>query len=133
MKDFPLKNIRELLESDFVTDETRRVLLERLNTEETAPRFFEKSEFEILKAVCERLAPPKVVPGWFVAPEIDERLAENAGNGWRYAEMPPDGESYKKSLQSLNQAAQDSPGRKRLSRSARRVRTNYDCAARRIV
>ncbi len=105
MKDFPSKNIRELLESDFVTDETRRVLLERLNAEETAPRFFDEREFEILKAVCETLAPSSVVPGWFVAQEIDKRLSENSGNGWRYAEMPPDEDAYKTGLKVLDDLA----------------------------
>jgi len=105
MKDFPSKNIRELLESDFVTDETRRVLRERLNAEETAPRFFDEREFEILKAVCETLAPSEVVPGWFVALEIDKRLSENAGNGWRYAEMPPDEDAYKTGLKVLDDLA----------------------------
>jgi choline dehydrogenase-like flavoprotein len=105
MKDFPSKNIRELLESDFVTDETRRVLQERLNAEETAPRFFDEREFEILKAVCETLAPSSVVPGWFVAQEIDKRLAENAGNGWRYAEMPPDEDAYQTGLKILDDLA----------------------------
>jgi len=107
MKDFPSKNIRELLESDFVTDETRRVLLERLNAEETAPRFFDEREFEILKAVCDTLAPSEVVPDWFVAQEIDKRLSENAGNGWRYAEMPPDEDAYKTSLKVLDDLAKE--------------------------
>ncbi|MCA1622758.1 MAG: hypothetical protein LC778_02990 [Acidobacteria bacterium] len=38
MKDFPSKNFLELLESDFVTEETRRVLQERLNAEENPCR-----------------------------------------------------------------------------------------------
>ena len=105
MKDFPSKNIRELLESDFVTNETRRVLSERLNAEETVPRFFDEREFEILKAVCDALAPSEIVPGWFVAGEIDLRLAENKGNGWRYNSMPTDGEAYKNGLQLLDETA----------------------------
>jgi len=107
MKDFPSKNIRELLESDFVTDETRCVLRERLNAEETAPRFFDVREFEILKAVCETLAPSSVVPSWFVAQEIDKRLSENAGNGWRYAEMPPDEDAYQTGLKILDDLAKE--------------------------
>ncbi|MCY7348648.1 MAG: GMC family oxidoreductase N-terminal domain-containing protein [Pyrinomonadaceae bacterium] len=107
MKDSPKKEFLELLESDFVTDETRRVLQERLNAEEIAPRFFEEREFEILKAVCEALAPSSVVPGWFVAQEIDKRLAENAGNGWRYAEMPPDEDAYKTGLKVLDDLAKE--------------------------
>ena len=107
MKDSPKKEFLELLESDFVTIETRRVLQERLNAEETAPRFFDEREFEILKAVCETLAPSEVVPGWFVAQEIDKRLSENAGNGWRYAEMPPDADAYKTGLKVLDDLAKE--------------------------
>ncbi|HXG85347.1 MAG TPA: GMC family oxidoreductase, partial [Pyrinomonadaceae bacterium] len=107
MKDFPSKNIRELLESDFVTDETRRVLRERLNAEEIAPRFFDEREFEILKAVCDTLAPSEVVPGWFIAQEIDKRLSENAGNGWRYAELPPDEDVYQTGLKILDDLAKE--------------------------
>ncbi len=107
MKDSPKKEFLELLESDFVTIETRRVLQERLNAEETAPRFFDEREFEILKAVCEALAPSSVVPRWFVAQEIDKRLSENTGNGWRYAEMPPDEDVYRIGLKILDDLAKD--------------------------
>ncbi|MBA3785028.1 MAG: hypothetical protein H0X15_05720, partial [Acidobacteria bacterium] len=65
MKNFPTKEYLELLDSDLVTDETRRVLQERLNAEETPSRFFDERDFEILKAVCETLAPSRTVPGWF--------------------------------------------------------------------
>jgi len=107
MQNFPTEKIRELLESDFVTDETRRVLQERLNAEEMPARFFDEREFEILKAVCDALAPSQTVPGWFAAGEIDRRLAENSGNGWRYDSMPTDGESYKTGLQLLDESAQE--------------------------
>ncbi|MBA3692212.1 MAG: GMC family oxidoreductase N-terminal domain-containing protein [Acidobacteria bacterium] len=107
MKNFPTKEYLELLDSDLVTDETRRVLQERLNAEETPSRFFDERDFEILKAVCETLAPSRTVPGWFAAGEIDQRLAENSGNGWRYDSMPPDSESYKTGLRLLNETAQE--------------------------
>ena len=108
MQNFLTEKFRELLESDFVTSETRRVLQKRLNVEEMPPRFFDEREFEILKAVCDALAPSQAVPGWFAAGEIDRRLAENSGgNGWRYDSMPTDGETYKTGLQLLNESAQD--------------------------
>jgi choline dehydrogenase-like flavoprotein len=106
MKDFPAETIRELINSDFVTDETRRVLLERLNVKEQPPRFFDEREFEILKGVCDALAPTKIIPCWFVAGEIDLRLAENKGNGWRYDEMPSDGEVYRTALGEFDRIAE---------------------------
>ncbi len=107
MKNFLAKEYLELLDSDSVTDETRRVLKERLHAKETPPRFFDGREFEILKAVCETLAPSEIVPRWFAASEIDKRLAENSGNGWRYDSMPSDAESYKTGLRLLNETAQE--------------------------
>ena len=105
MKDFPAATILELLDSDFVTAPTRRALKKRLRAEEKPPRFFSVSEFEILKGVCDALAPSAVVPCWFAAGEIDLRLAEHKGNGWRYAEMPPDGEVYRIALGELDRLA----------------------------
>ena len=108
MKNQTFEKFQALLESDFVTDATRRVLRERLNTGELPPRFFDRDEFEILKAVCAALAPSEVVPRWFAACAIDRRLAENSGgNGWRYDRMPNDGESYKIGLRLLNETARE--------------------------
>ncbi|HXG85277.1 MAG TPA: GMC family oxidoreductase [Pyrinomonadaceae bacterium] len=106
MKDFPSKNIRELLESEFVTEPTRKALSERLDYDRNyEPQFFGAKEFDTLKAVCDALAPSKVVPCDFVAGEIDKRLVENTGNGWRYNELPPDADAYRIALPLFDQAA----------------------------
>ena len=111
MKDFPIeKTILELLDSDFVTEPTRRALMKRLTAEEKPPRFFDEREFEILKGVCDALAPSTVVPCAFVAGEIDLRLWENRGNGWRYAEMPTDAEVYRTALAELDRIAGENFG-----------------------
>ena len=101
------EDFRELLESDFVTVPTRRVLQERLDSVEKTRRFFDEQQYTILKAVCETLAPSKAVPDWFAANAIDQRLAENTGNGWRFDTMPTDAESYKIGLRQLDDAAQE--------------------------
>ncbi len=107
MKKFPVQTIRELLESEFVTEPTRRALNERFDFDPNyAPRFFDAKEFDTLKAICDALAPSKVIPCDFVAREIDKRLFENTGNGWRYSEMPPDGDAYRIALQIFDQTAQ---------------------------
>ena len=98
---------RRLLESDSVTDATRRVLLDRIDAVETPPRFFSQAEFEILKTVCDALAPSQIVPHWFAAGEIDKRLAKDSGNGWRYDEMPSDGESYQIALNLFDKSARE--------------------------
>lgn len=77
MKDFSVQTIRELLESDFVTEPTRRALSERFDFDQTrAPQFFDRKEFDTLEAICDALAPSKVVSCGFVAGEIDKRLFE---------------------------------------------------------
>ncbi|MGI8495312.1 MAG: GMC family oxidoreductase, partial [Pyrinomonadaceae bacterium] len=107
MKIFPSKNIRELLESDSVTEPTRKALSERFDFNPNyAPRFFNRKEFDTLKAICDALAPSGVVPCDFVAGEIDKRLFENTGNGWRYDEMPPDGDAYRIALPIFDRIAQ---------------------------
>lgn len=107
MRNFSTKEYLKLFDGDSVTEETRRALKERLKAKEMPPRFFDEREFEVLKAVCEMLAPTEIVPRWFAAGEIDKRLAENSGNGWRYDSMPPDGDSYKTGLRLLNETARE--------------------------
>lgn len=106
MKDISKSSIREMLESDAVTDETRKVLLARLNADDTAkPNFFDPADYATLKAACAALAPSKDVPPFFVPNEIDNRLAKGEGNGWRYAKLPPDGEAFRRFLRGLNEIA----------------------------
>ncbi len=108
MKNFPPENIRELLDSDFVTEPTRRALNERFDYDrDYTTRFFDAREFDTVKAICDALAPSRFVPCEFVAQEIDRRLFENKGNGWRYDEMPPDGDAYRVALPVFDRAAQD--------------------------
>ncbi|MBC7795592.1 MAG: GMC family oxidoreductase N-terminal domain-containing protein [Pyrinomonadaceae bacterium] len=98
------KSFAELLESEFVTEPTRRVLRERLESKsDYEPQFFTVAEFKTIKALCETLAPSQAVPCDFVASEIDKRLTTNEGNGWRYAEMPTDGETYQTGLTVLDE------------------------------
>jgi choline dehydrogenase-like flavoprotein len=107
MEDYLHKTVRKLLESDFVTEPTRKVLLERLNAAENyEPRFFEAPDYALLRALCAALAPSRRVPLDFVPSEIDKRLANGKGNGWRYAKLPPDGEAFRRFLRGLNEIAQ---------------------------
>ena len=102
------QTFHELLKSDFVTNETRQALSERLNFDlNYAPQFFSVHEYQTFSAVCEALAPSPAVPSDFVAQEMDKRLFKDQGNGWRYDEMPPDGEVYKIVLTLFDKAAQN--------------------------
>lgn len=106
MQNYPFGSVRELLETDWVTEPTRKILLERFDADENyEPRFFDARDYAVFKAVCAVLAPSEVVPSYFVSSEIDKRLANGNGNGWRYAKMPPDGEAFRRWLQGLNEIA----------------------------
>lgn len=103
---------RRLIETDSVTQPTRKVLIERSTAgEDHVPLFFAMHEYATLTAVCEALAPSKSVPSYFVPSEIDKRLASGGGNGWRYSKMPADGEAYLCGLSELDRIALDEFGR----------------------
>ncbi|CCH00903.1 hypothetical protein FAES_2894 [Fibrella aestuarina BUZ 2] len=96
-----------LLDSPFVSSATRSALLERLQPTTTPPRYFSGPELTLLQAVALRLAGPMPAAGPIdLASPIDERLADRKSNGWRYNDMPADGEAYKLGLAGIDQHAQ---------------------------
>ena len=68
-------------------------------------RFFTPAEEAAATALCDRLlgqdedGGPKVE----VVPQIDARLAELETDGWRYADMPEDGQAWRDSLRFLDE------------------------------
>ena len=86
---------------------TRRTVVERVTTT-PAIRFFNPEEAELLTAIIDRVLPQddraadKTIP---ILPAIDERLAKNALNGFRYEDMPPDQEAYRSGLTAINDMA----------------------------
>jgi len=106
-KRYPSGIVSALLETDMVTPPTRAALTERLNKEPIAvPRFFDEATFATLRAVCSRLIPqPDRVQPIDLAGPIDGRLAQGEGDGWRYDQMPPDGEAHRRGLQALDESA----------------------------
>lgn len=104
---YPPNTVRALLDTDQVTDVTRQVLTERLSAPSRQPVFFSADEYSILEAVCNRLIPQDdgspVIEIWG---GIDDRLAENKSNGWRYDTMPADQEAYRRGLAGIEESAQ---------------------------
>jgi len=105
---YPQNTVSALIETDLVTFETRQVLRERIEREETAkPSFFDNETFITLRAVCNRLIPGtdtgKAVD---VAGCLDSVLAEGKGNGWRYDQMPPDDKAYLSGLRGIDETAE---------------------------
>ena len=111
-KTYPRGTVRALVDTDFVTPATRAVLKSRLVPDDapppagSKPRFLDAEAFDTLRAACARLIPqadrPRPVE---LAGALDERLAEGKCDGWRYSQMPPDGEAYRRGLVGLNESA----------------------------
>ena len=106
-KRYPSGTVSALLETDLVTPPTRAALTERLHKAPIAvPRFFDEATFTTLRAVCARLVPqPDRAQPIDLAGPIDGRLAQGEGDGWRYDQMPPDGEAHRRGLQALDESA----------------------------
>ena len=111
---YPPGTVRALLDTDQVTPPTRRALRARLDDargDDRRPLFFGDVEYATLRAACARLAPPpgrtRPVP---LAACVDARLAGGAGDGWRYAALPPDPRAYVLGLRGLDEHALDAFG-----------------------
>jgi hypothetical protein len=69
-------------------------------------RFFTPSEEAAATALCYRLLGQDSEPKVLVVPQIDARLAEQETDGWRYADMPEDGQAWRDSLRFLDEDSQ---------------------------
>lgn len=90
-------------------DATRKVVGERLRK---VPErcFFTPGEWRTLAAVCARILPQPDRPDDPVpiVPWIDARLSRGEGEGYRYADLPPAEEAWRKGLRGIEE---DSAGR----------------------
>lgn len=97
-----------LAQQAYWDDATRGVVLDRV-TQEPPYRFFTAEEATLLEAVCARLLPQDDrdsahrIP---LAPRVDERLYTGVIDGYRYEDMPPDGEAYRLGLRGIQAIAQ---------------------------
>ena len=103
---YPSGTVRALLQSDAVTDPTRDALQARLDETPGPPRFFTDAETDTLEAALTCLfADPEAPTARALALGIDGRLADGGADGWRYDALPPDGETFRRGLRGLDQAA----------------------------
>ena len=70
-------------------------------------RFFTPAEEAAATALCDRLLGQDEEPKVPVVPQVDARLAELATDGWRYADMPEDGQAWRDSLRFLDEDSQE--------------------------
>ena len=96
-----------VIASPATTPATRLALLSRLAPADAAPQCFAPDAYETFAAACARLVPSSGLAQTIdVAPAIDARLAAGAGDGWRYATLPPDGEAFRTGVALLDAAAE---------------------------
>ena len=89
---------------------TREVIDKRLAVPRE-PRFFNQTEWRTLVALCERLMPqPQDRPPAPLASYVDEKIAEGHLDGFRYAQLPAQGEAWRRGLAALEQESQDAHG-----------------------
>jgi hypothetical protein len=97
-----------LAQQQYWDAKTRSVILDRVHNVPPA-RFFDVEQTQLLEAICARLLPQDDrdnahrVP---IVPDIDRRLADGDGDGYRYEDMPPDPEAYLLGLRAIDESAQ---------------------------
>ena len=92
-----------LAQQSFWDEATRRVVLDRLH--HVPPiRFFGEDEARLLSAVLDRVLPQDDRDDAHRIPllnVIDERLFSGRIDGYRYEQMPPDGDAYRLALRAI--------------------------------
>jgi hypothetical protein len=84
---------------------TREVVLARL---ETPPlRFFTEAEAATLRAFCDVVLAQDHDPRIPVLEHVDAKLAAGKGEGYRYADLPEDGETWRLTARVLDAAARE--------------------------
>jgi hypothetical protein len=96
-----------LSQQRFWDEATRTVVLARV-TEVPPIRFFTPDEERLMRAVCDRILPQDDRDEWHRIPVlnyIDERLYTGRIDGYRFEDMPPDGEAHRLGLQGIEAIA----------------------------
>lgn len=74
------------------------------------PRVLDAVEFSILRALIDRVLPQSSDACIDIGVRIEARLSDGSGDGWRFADLPSDGEAYAAALRTLDAAARATHG-----------------------
>jgi hypothetical protein len=88
---------------------TAGVVLDRLSNVRDF-RFFKPEEQAVATVLCDRLLGQRGDDRIAVAAMIDARLAEAQTDGWRYADLPEDGQAWRDTLAALQADARGKHG-----------------------
>ncbi|MBW4040836.1 MAG: gluconate 2-dehydrogenase subunit 3 family protein [Acidobacteria bacterium] len=90
-----------LIASDRVAARTRRAMLARLDVPgDDVPRALSPAQRALLTAVLARVVPQRGTD-LDLAGRLDVELAAGQGDGWRFAELPPDAEAWRRGLDTI--------------------------------
>ncbi len=92
-------------------DPVTRELVERRARELPPIRFFSATEATTLRAFCDLVTAQDAEPRVPVLEMVDQKLSEGRLDGYRYADMPPDTETWRLVAEGLNQAAIEVSGK----------------------
>lgn len=90
-----------LSQSDHWDSPTAAVVYDRLRAPEP-PRFFTLAEEAVADALFDRLLDLQPDDRVSITTAVDTRLAESRTDGWHYADMPTDGETWRRTLAGLD-------------------------------
>ena len=101
-----------LSQQSFWDASTREVVLDRVDNVPPI-RFFSPEEVALLEVVCARLLPQDDrdeahrIP---IVPQIDKKLYEDQGDGYRFEDMPEEREAFRLGLRGIDQTAHEVHG-----------------------
>ncbi len=95
-------------------EQTRKVIDQRLALDPNRHLFFSDEEWSTLRAVCDRIVPQTAVRAHQVplAAMVDEKMYKNAGDGYRYADLPAMRDAWRCGLAALDAESRDSHRRR---------------------
>lgn len=104
---YPGYDVLDKRHSPSWNEQTRKVIDERLTIDPNRHRFFTDDEWPTMRAVCDRIVPqtvarPRPVP---LAAMVDEKLHDTSGDGYRYTELPPMRDAWRRGLAALDAEA----------------------------
>lgn len=107
---YPAYDVMAKQWTDSWNDATRQVIDRRLAVRRR-PRFFSATEWRTLGAVCDRILPqPKDRPAVPLPAYVDRKMADGVIDGYRYAQLPPQDEAWRRGLAALDAAARETHG-----------------------
>lgn len=99
---YPGYDVLAKQDSESWDDITREVIRKRLDVPRE-PRYFTEEEFRTLNAIAARVIPqPDTRPAVPIAAYVDAKIADRHEDGYRYAQLPEQGEAWKRGLDALD-------------------------------